>query len=383
MLPTLAPLPFGKEIKSIMLDNDFLNEMIKISPEHGFWAKMMVDAFAQEDSDHDTLPILTNLNNSKTTSKGCDPCRAATKGFRNAWPSNSGPAIDLSHVGKSHEVEQAKVKDFFYCNPTPVHPTMIKEDCDDEPEVVFVHSTDAASNETSAAADVSATTSTAAAISTAAATSASATTAGGSTIKHPGKAFYNQLITTMKNFAAPQYQKKIVVESREHKESVNLAKLQTSMLRLMYASGETDWDKGTVKNIQLASFAQGFKNLLDRLATVQATQLANLFTSVFSTEADNDDDDSHLNPLNRLLSLFVFTPKFTKAHINASFQNVDLELGAIYKSTSINPFQHALQTNCVMVKAASNKLEEERNKLNWRITDKDKKQVIVVIEGVG
>jgi hypothetical protein len=105
---------------------------------------------------------------------------------------------------------------------------------------------------------------------------------------------------------------------------------------------------------------------------VQATPLANLFTSVFSTKADDDNDDSHLNPLNRLLSLFFFTPKFTKAHLNASFHNVDLELGAIYKSTSINPFQYALQTNRAMVKAASSKLDEERNELNWRITGKDK-----------
>jgi hypothetical protein len=83
------------------------------------------------------------------------------------------------------------------------------------------------------------------------------------------------------------------------------------------------------------------------------------------------------------LSLFDFTPKFFKAHLNASFQNVNLELGAIYKSTSINPFQYAPQTNRAMVKAASSKLEEEHNKLNWRITNKDKKQVISVMEGVG
>jgi hypothetical protein len=36
VLPTLAPLPFGKEIKSTMLDDNFLNEMMKISTKHGF-----------------------------------------------------------------------------------------------------------------------------------------------------------------------------------------------------------------------------------------------------------------------------------------------------------------------------------------------------------
>ena len=43
VIPTLAPLPFRKEIESTMLDDDFINEMMKLSPEHGFWEKMMAD----------------------------------------------------------------------------------------------------------------------------------------------------------------------------------------------------------------------------------------------------------------------------------------------------------------------------------------------------
>jgi hypothetical protein len=83
------------------------------------------------------------------------------------------------------------------------------------------------------------------------------------------------------------------------------------------------------------------------------------------------------------MSLYVFTPKFTKAHLNASFQNVDLEFGAMYKSTSINPFHYAPQTNRTMVKAAASELEEERNEVNWRIVNKDKKQVTSIIKGIG
>ncbi len=88
--------------------------MEKISVKHGFWAKMMVDAFAQEDSDHDTLPIVTNLNNSKAVLKGRDPCHAATKGFCKAWPSNSGPFIEPSCIGKRHEYEQEMIKEFSH-----------------------------------------------------------------------------------------------------------------------------------------------------------------------------------------------------------------------------------------------------------------------------
>ncbi len=178
----------------------------------------------------------------------------------------SGPAVDPSCVGKSHEAKQAKVKDFFNHNPTPARPTTIKEDGDDKIELVSVRPADAASNETSAAAAASVTTNTAATVSTAAAASISVTTAGGgSTVEHPGKDFYDQLIETMKYLsAAPQHQQKIVVESREHEESVDLAKLQISTLKLMYASRKIDWDKCTVKNIALGTLAQGFKNLLDR-----------------------------------------------------------------------------------------------------------------------
>ena len=113
------------------------------------------------------------------------------------------------------------------------------------------------------------------------------------------------------------------------------------------------------------------------------TQLSNLFVTVFTTEPEDDDDDTAINPLNWLMSLFVFPQKFTKAHLNASFQSIDLETGSIYKSTSINPFHYAPQTNRVLVKAANSEMEEERNEMNWKIVEKDRKQISSMIEGVG
>ncbi len=133
MLPTLAPVPFGTEIKSTTLDDDFVKEMARISPEHRIWAKMMVDACTQEDSNHDTMDVVTNLYKSKAASKGCNPCHAASKGFRDAWPSSLGPFVEPSRAGKHHEHEQEKVREFFYQNSTPACPTAIKETGDDVP----------------------------------------------------------------------------------------------------------------------------------------------------------------------------------------------------------------------------------------------------------
>jgi len=187
----------------------------------------------------------------------------------------------------------------------------------------------------------------------------------------------------MKNIQAPQQPTKIVVESRDHEETIDLTKLTNGMLQLMYATGDVNWDDGTVKNIRVATFSQGLMNLLSRSASVQVTQLTNLFTTIFATEPDDDDDEFQSNPLSRLMSLVVFPQKFTKGHLNASFQSSDLETGSMYKSTSINAFHYAPQGNRKMILEASNKMNEERNEINWRIVEKDRSKISSIIEGVG
>jgi hypothetical protein len=101
------------------------------------------------------------------------------------------------------------------------------------------------------------------------------------------------------------------------------------------------------------------------------------------TEPKEDDDDWQINPLNRLMSLVVFPLKFTKGHLNSSFQSLDLEAGLIYKSTSINSFQYALQNNRKLIMEAAVKMNKERNKINWRIVEKDRSKISSMIEGVG
>jgi hypothetical protein len=83
------------------------------------------------------------------------------------------------------------------------------------------------------------------------------------------------------------------------------------------------------------------------------------------------------------MSLAVFPPKFTKGHLNASFQSSDLETGTINKSASIHPFHYSPQTNRKLVKDTAKKIEEEPNEINWCIVEKDRKQVSLMIEGVG
>jgi hypothetical protein len=359
VIPTMAPLPYGTDIKSTELDDDFIDEMQKLSPEHGFWAKMMVDAHEQYASDYDTSQVVKNLSATKSSTRR-DPCNAATKGFREATIAHSGPIVLATRPRNKHEREQKIIKDFFYRNPTPARPEPVEEDeddGDDAPEIPIQATT--------------------------AAPIQGATATFNPTAANSSAEFYSQLLETLKtiNQTAP-VQQKIVVESREHEESVDLAKLQTSMLKLFYVKCDIDWDEGTVKNVTLATFSKGFKDLLGRTATVQEAQFANLLNTIFKTQPD-DDDDELTNPLERLMSLSVFPKKFNKAHLNASFQSADLESNMMYKNPSINPFHYAPQDCRALVKAATVEIEEERNQFNWRVNEKDKKQISSVIEGVG
>jgi hypothetical protein len=74
----------------------------------------------------------------------------------------------------------------------------------------------------------------------------------------PPPEFFAQLIETMKNIQVPQQPSKIVVESRDYEETIDLAKLQNGMLQLFYATGDINWDDGVAKNIKVATFLQGF-----------------------------------------------------------------------------------------------------------------------------
>jgi hypothetical protein len=111
--------------------------------------------------------------------------------------------------------------------------------------------------------------------------------------------------------------------------------------------------------------------------------MSNLFITIFSTEPKDDDDDTPHNPLNRLMSLVVFPPKFTKGHLNVSFQSPDLKAGTIYKSVLNYPFHYAPQNNRKLVKEAANEMDKERNEINWRIVEKDRNQISLMIKGVG
>jgi hypothetical protein len=147
-IPSLAPIPYRKEIKSTTLNKNFIEEMKAISSAHGFWAQTINDVVDQHELDNHTETVITRMIESVPPSSSCDPARAATKGFR-VMTFASGPFIDPSLLNRGNdrfEADQEKLKEFFRRNPTPACVEIVDDDKNFDENQVLVHSTMAPSD---------------------------------------------------------------------------------------------------------------------------------------------------------------------------------------------------------------------------------------------
>jgi hypothetical protein len=324
--------------------------MSSISAEHGFWAKSMSNVIEQAKTDSEVKIIVKRLVQS-TDKCGRDPCHAAAKGFRtNTFP-DSAPFIDTSILGRKFPAKQSIFKVFFVQNPTPTRVEEIPDkDNDHVPKILVV---------------------------------SDRATVAQPPLKHDQQEFFKLMVKTMQKMqhAPLQGQTRIVVKSHDQEETINVAKLQNSMVRLMYTTTKTvNWDKGTIMSVSLATFTQEYQNLLGRSISVQVTQLSNLFRNIFPL---NQTKLTTMAPPSTGLCFYVFPPKFTKGHLNDMFQSNNLELAAIYKSTSINPFHYAPQQDQILVAVAKKEVKEEQNEKSFAISESNHKKILSLIKGIG
>jgi len=119
VIPNLSPLPFGKKIEQTSFDDAFIEEMATISKHHGMWAKLMGKVIDQAVTDESDVPIIAKRLLDSVGTRTRDPCRAASKGFRNATIPTSAPFVEISFLGQKFTDQQATLRSYFERNPTP------------------------------------------------------------------------------------------------------------------------------------------------------------------------------------------------------------------------------------------------------------------------
>ncbi len=101
-IPAFAPIPYGVEIKSTMLDENLFKEMKAISSAHGFWAQTMNDVVEQHEVDNHTEKVLKRITSSVPVSSSRDQAHATTKGLRGMIFA-SCPYVDPSLLSRGND----------------------------------------------------------------------------------------------------------------------------------------------------------------------------------------------------------------------------------------------------------------------------------------
>jgi hypothetical protein len=94
-IPTLVPLPYGKEIESTTFSNGFAKDQASMV----FWAKSMANIINQVETKNHTEKVFNKIISSTALSRARDPAFAATKGLR-TMTFVSSPFIETSIVSK-------------------------------------------------------------------------------------------------------------------------------------------------------------------------------------------------------------------------------------------------------------------------------------------
>ena len=322
-LPNVAPLPYGFEIKSVELDEDFVEEMKKILDNHGFWAQQMFNAFDQHDKDHGTELVVENLTNliknepARRSKKMASASTSATKNFSTVFHAAAGPIVDISQAGEKHEAAQNVVKSYFMPNPTPQpHPLP------DDPGVT--------------------------------------------------QPVLAQMIETLKNIGSSltsNHPTSIVVASQQTEEDKEMQDSYNSSLQLFYASAGVNWEEGTVASVKKANFSVGFENVLAKRSNkMRINEFTNLLTTIFSLKKNEGDSFEHFE-LGRMQSMTAFDPKFVGAHINSNNSTTDLDANSALKSTSINAFSYAPQNNQLKTQQKLADIQAQRNEALFNINE--------------
>lgn len=181
---------------------------------------------------------------------------------------------------------------------------------------------------------------------------------------------------------ANQQPTQIIVESKADKAKEKEAKLNATMLCLLFVGGDFDSFKKRVDlvNLRVPTYTTVMLNILDEPSAVKYVQAANILRTVFDDEPANLAE--RLSPLFTELSMHHFSRNFVAAFINCNFQPSNFET-LDYEPQAISILHFAKQDDTCQVNEAKRLEEEQRNERDFDFSEAHRKQMKTTITPLG
>ena len=321
--PTLAPIPFG----STFSDNhssleEFVENMASISPTHKSWAKLIVDTLEQQETDDQHVAVFQKIMSSRDTRTSA--IRAATKGIRTIQFSQNPPFTEVSRAANNKfEEELSVLRGYFTRNPTPAARVDPNESDEDDVIEVVVRGGNPPPPEQQQQQHQPAHQQQQQQPFQQQQHQPFAQPFQQQPFQQPFQQQPFQQPYVQQNWAQqpswmPQMQnmmpqnqvwgpQQIIIRSEDEQANLKAIKLQTDMLCLFFVVADCDWEEKKLANIKLPTLTTEMKNILEEPVSVRATQLSNLFQTIFNEVPDNEIDQ--LNPLYSHMSMTHFDKK--------------------------------------------------------------------------
>ena len=335
--PVIIPFFFGQKIvHGNIFDDDFKLKMQDISPDHGIWASLIVESFEQ----FVNRSIIETIVERKQGKKSAE---FITPSFALDSISECFPYCFITPFANREQAkkEQEAIAAFFkvsgqpdVANPFPsVQPTN---------QTQFQQQLQQQSQQWT-----------------------------------QFLALQQQAMIANRN----QQPTQIIVELRADQVKEKEAKINATMLCLMFVSGAIDFKSGNVVALRAPSYTTAMLQILSEPSSVKYVLAINILRTTF--EEEPNDINERLSPFFTELSMRHFSQNFVAALINCNFQASNLETLDYDEPKALTVLHFARQEENHKLSEARMLEEEQRNELDFELIDGHRKQTKTTIAALG
>lgn len=335
--PLFIPFFFGQEIiQGNIYDDDFKLKMQAVSSEHGIWASLITEAFDQ----YKNCSIIETIVEKKLGKK---PGEFITPDFDFDSTSDCFPYCFITPFANREQAKDEQEAIAAYFKVTG------------QPDVANPFLTVQPTNQTQFQQQ----------------------------LEQQSQQWTQFLALQQQAMIANQNQQptQIIVESRADQAKEKEAKINATMLRLIFVGGTIDFKSGNVVTLRAPTYTAAMLQILSEPSSVKYVLAINILRTTF--EEEPNDINERLSPFFTELSMRHFSRNFVAALINCNFQASNFETLDYDEPKAITVLHFARQEENRKLSEARMLEEEQRNERDFELIDGHRKQMKTTIAALG